>query len=318
MPAFDLVTIGSATVDVFLKSEQFHLVEKENDVVLCERYNEKIEIEEAEMTSGGGATNVAVGLSRLGYRVGCASKTGADSGRDLILGDLRANGVDTSLLVSDPHEKTAISVILIAPGGGRTVLVHRGASQHLGVHNIPWDSMQTSWIHLSSVGNAETVSAVFRYAQKYQVLLSWNPGMLEIHEIAQNSLTPDWSQVQVLFVNREEMALLSGLALENDDVWRGDWHFDGPAIALVTDGRRGGVCKTADGRSLWFDALPARVVQETGAGDAFASGFLAAYMGEQDLAQCIELGKRNAAGVVERMGAKTGLLRIPASALANA
>lgn len=317
MPVFDVVTIGSATVDIFLKSSQFHLIEKDNDVVLCERYNEKIEIEQADMTSGGGATNVAVGLSRLGYRVGCASKTGADSSRELILGELRANGVDTSLMVSDPSEKTAVSVILIAPGGGRTVLVHRGASQYLAVHNIPWDSMQTSWIHLSSVGNAETVAAVFRYAQKYQVLVSWNPGSWEIQQIREKNIMPDWSSVQILFVNRQEMAALSGLPLEKDEVWHGGWFFEGPAIVIATDGKNGGVCKTADGRALWFEALPVKVVQETGAGDAFVSGFLAGYLGEQDLAQCIELGKRNAASVVQQMGAKTGLLKIPAAGLAE-
>ena len=313
MPAFEVVTIGSATVDVFLKSDQFHLVEKGNDVVLCERYNQKIEVEQAEMTSGGGATNVAVGLARLGYVVACIAKTGKDASRELILSDLKSNGVDSMFLVADVQEQTGVSVILIAPDGGRTVLVHRGAAAHLGAQHIPWETLTTEWIHLSSVGNAESVSAVFRYVQKMKTGLSWNPGSWEISQVQQGVLQPEWSVVKILFVNREEMAQLSGLPLGDDSVWKGEWEFSGPEIIIVTDGKRGGVCKTNDGRVLWFESVAVSVVQETGAGDAFASGFLAGYLGEQDLERCLELGRQNAASVVQQMGAKAGLLRLPSS-----
>src|SRR3989339_913936 len=86
---FDVVTIGSAVLDVFLKSSQFHLVSTNGNLSLCEAFNEKIDVDDAVISSGGGGTNTAVGLSRLGLKTACISEVGNDFAAKVIEQDLK-------------------------------------------------------------------------------------------------------------------------------------------------------------------------------------------------------------------------------------
>lgn len=304
----DVLTIGSATLDIFLKSSQFRLVSQDGKLALCEAFNEKIDVEEAVISSGGGATNTAVGFSRLGLRAMCIAEVGKDFAGSVVEQDLREEGVDTSLLIREEGEHTAISSLLISNDGARTALVHRGASRMLTVGDIPWDRLETKWVHLSSIGNIEVISRVFSFCKEKNIRLGWNPGNWEIEHIKAGKLVPDWSTVDILFVNREEMTVLSGNDLSSEEAWKASWCFKGPKVSIVTDGSNGGrYCK--DGKCSWFEALRVEAVQETGAGDAFACGVVAGVLMGKPLESAVELGKKESASVIQRMGAKTGLLR---------
>ena len=103
------------------------------------------------------------------------------------------------------------------------------------------------------------------------------------------------------------MARLGNMNLADETVWKSDWCFVGPKISVVTDGKNGGrYC--VDGRCHWYDGIPVTVVQETGAGDAFASGVITGQLMNKNIEQSIEIGKKNASSVVGHLGAKTGLL----------
>lgn len=304
---FDVVSIGSAILDVFFQSSHFQLVEKDGGVVLCERFNEKIEVEQSSISSGGAATNTAVGFARLGLQVACIAEIGQDIGGQVVLQELQSEGVDISHMVKEPSEETGISGLLISQDGARTALVHRGASELLTTGDIRWDELETRWIHLSSVGNLELIQHIFDMCSQKHIKLSWNPGNWEIDQMASGQLKPAWNIVEILFVNREEMARLGNMDLTNETVWKSDWCFVGPKISIVTDGKNGGrYC--VDGRCHRYSGIPATVVQETGAGDALASGVVAGQLMNKDIEQSMEIGKKNAASVVGHFGAKTGLL----------
>ena len=76
----EVVTIGSATLDIFLKSDQFKINRHEKGVYLCEKYEGKIEAQELVMASGGGATNSAVSFARNGFQVAPIIEMGERSG----------------------------------------------------------------------------------------------------------------------------------------------------------------------------------------------------------------------------------------------
>src|SRR6185369_2587065 len=104
---FDVVTIGAATVDLLMKSSKFQMADKDGSVLLCEKLGEKIEIEHAAISTGGAATNTAVGFARMGFQVACITEVGTDFAGDMVLHDLKEEGVDVSLLISERSEQTA-------------------------------------------------------------------------------------------------------------------------------------------------------------------------------------------------------------------
>lgn len=305
---FDVISIGSATLDVYLKSSQFHLVNADGKLSLCESFNEKIDVDDAAVSSGGGATNTAVGFSRLGLSSTCIAEIGEDFAGQIVEQDLIREGVDTSFLVKEKGEKTAVASLLISSDGARTALVHRGAARMLTASDIAWENVKTRWIHLSSVGSVEVIENVMRFCTKNNILLSWNPGNWEIDQIKKGLLVPDWKSVHILCVNKQEMEELSGEMLSTDEAWKKEWCFDGPQITIITDGKNGGrYC--VEGKCYWYESIPTQVVQETGAGDGFICGVVAGILLGKELKDAIELGKKEASSVVGQMGAKTGLLR---------
>lgn len=303
----DVVSIGSATLDVFFQSSHFQLVQKDGGVVLCERFNDKIEVEQSSISSGGAATNTAVGFARLGLQASCIAEIGQDIGGQVVLQELQREGIDISHMVKESSEETGISGLLISQDGARTALVHRGASTMLTAEDIRWDELETRWIHLSSVGNLELIQHIFDFCAQKHIKLSWNPGNWEIDQMVSGRLKPTWDVVEILFVNREEMTRLGNMDLSNETVWKSDWCFAGPKISVVTDGKSGGrYC--VGGQCHWYSGIPAVVVQEAGAGDAFACGVVAGQLMNKNIEQSIEIGMKNAASVIGHFGTKTGLL----------
>ncbi|HKY73962.1 MAG TPA: carbohydrate kinase family protein [Patescibacteria group bacterium] len=303
----DVITIGAATLDVFFRSSAFQLVEKNGNLALCEQFNEKLDVEEAMISSGGAATNVAVGLARLGFSVSCIAEIGKDFAGSVVLHDLEREKVSTEFMVKERSEETGISGLLISRDGARTALVYRGAARMLTISDVPWEKLQASWIHLSSVGNMDLIQKVFEYCKEHHISLSWNPGNWEIERVASGELHPDWDVIKVLLANREEMSHLAGHDLSTEEAWKSSWCFVGPSISVVTDGANGGrYCQ--NGNCQWYDGEHVKAVQETGAGDSFATGFIAGQLMNKEVDQSIQYGLKEASSVIRKMGAKTGLL----------
>src|SRR3989338_7140483 len=138
----DVVTIGSATLDIFFKSDQFKIDKSHADgVLLCERYEGKIEAQEVVMTSGGGATNSAVSYARKGLSVAPLIEMGRDPAAEMVLIELAREKVDFSLVIQEKNEKTAVSAILLSGTGGNSIVTYRGASRLLSVSDIPFDKI---------------------------------------------------------------------------------------------------------------------------------------------------------------------------------
>ena len=305
----DVITVGSATLDVFLKSNQFWVVPLEHEYMLCQKFNQKIDVGEAEISSGGGATNTAVGFARAGFRSACISEIGKDFSGDIVIQDLLREHVDTSMLITEKSERTALAVLLIAERGERTALVYRVASRMLTVEDIIWPNIQSKWVHLSSIGNTEVIQRLMKHCRDHAIGLSWNPGMWELEAFLEKRLIVDWSAVDALFVNKEEFEKLVGRSVILDTSVAQSWTWQSsPKHIVVTDGKNGGVV-ISGGRTTVFEVDDVQdTIQETGAGDAFACGFVCAMLRNQPLEVSIRWGKQESASVVKQIGAKKGLL----------
>lgn len=320
----DVVTIGAAVLDIFLKSDQFKIDKSHPDgVLLCERYEGKIEAQEIVMTSGGGATNSAVSYARKDLRVAAIIEMGRDPAAEIILLDLAREKVDLQFVIQEQNEITAVSAILLSGGppsarqGGNSVVTYRGASRMLTKSDAPFDKLGMSlkpdgWIHLTSVGgDMELVNAVLVWAKEKRRKVFWNPGASEISKIKDQRSkrqlkTQNWPNV--LQMNRKEASEFFGVNFLDEKVWKSE-HCPTPegTTLVITDGERGGrVCH--QGECIWFDAIKTTMISSTGAGDAFGSGFVAGLIYGKSVKEAIEWGKRQSARVVGTIGAKAGLL----------
>jgi len=301
---FDVVTFGSSFVDVYLSSRNF----KVKDNLLCQSYDSKIAVDKLVITTGGGATNTAVGFERLGLQTGCVTCVGKDHWGLFVRQELKKEGV-SPLYIQQVDEATSYSTILVSADGGRSALIYRGASSKLSWHKVEWDKLGPEWFYVSSLGgDLNLLTKIIRTAQAKKIKVALNPGSGEI--LAQEKLTAFLPYIEVLIVNRQEAAQLTQHEFKNKEDIVTDLRKLGARIVAMTEGKKGAVL--LEGRKvISLPAVPVETVEETGAGDGFGCGLVAGLIKFTSLEKALKLGLVNGASVVGHFGPKTGLLFEP-------
>ncbi|MBP9869482.1 carbohydrate kinase family protein [Patescibacteria group bacterium] len=310
-PRFDVVTIGAATRDVFVKSSHFDRIPSDSAPDgwnACLPMGSKIAIDQLVFETGGGATNAAITFSRFGLKTACVSRVGKDVGGSEIRERLKKDHVDVSEIQTDADEPTGYSIILLAGTGHRAILVSRGASKHIVRSQIAWKKLSSKWIYLTSVaGDRKLLSDVFAQAKKNLTHVAWNPGGSEI-ELGKKALLTHLLQTDVLLLNLEEAAELAETSPRRFDKILSTLGPLPRQALVITDGARGAFAYSRG--VTWHVSSPkGKVINTTGAGDAFGSAFVASLSQDGDLARALKAGALNAHGVVTHMGAKVGILK---------
>ncbi len=298
-----MITFGSAIVDFFLQSTGFKLVrDEEKGTVICQSYEDKLEVEKRKICLGGGGTNTAVSLARKGFQTAVAARFGRDFLGDFVSRQLKQEKVSLDFL-AQVDETTDSSVILIGPDGGRTILVYRGPT-NLEQENIDFNQLEAEWFYLASLeGNLNLVKKLLSYARDKEISVFWNPGKRELEQ--KEKLVPLVKQVKVFQVNRQEAQMVLGADLNRKGFWPKMKKL-GAEMSIVTDGRNGAYLQFSQGVHF-LKASQLEVVDKTGAGDAFGSGFLAGLLAGQEIKSAFQLAMDNAASVVQQVGAQSGL-----------
>ena len=303
-----ILAIGKGTQDVFLKSDEFDPHREGTHMFTHLPLGLKMEVEDVEFCTGGNATNVAVTFARQGLDSGYLWGLGEDPASQSILKDLDDEGVDTSHVVQDPTYQSGYSVIMIATNGERTILNHRGrAFGRSGRHNFDLEDIKRyDWVYPTSLGDGGLphLREIVDVAEKYNVKVMLNPAGPELAE--REKLIALLEGVEVLCTNKEEMQMLvSGETSE--ELALHALHY--VPVAIVSDGPNGVVA--TDGKTLvragMYEDVP--VVDRTGAGDAFASGFLSQWAQGKSLKESVLFASANSTSVVTKIGAKAGILR---------
>ena len=300
---FDVISIGAAIVDIFVKSDKFILA---NNLLSLEA-SSKNEISQSLITSGGGATNSAVSFSRLGLKSIPVSLIGNDHFYHFIVDDLKTNKLSSSLLITDSTNPTDFSVILVAPDGSRSVLTNRGNSR-LEESQINWTKLtKTKWFYITSLeGNLDLLEKLIGFAKENNIKIALNPGNRELSK--PKKIIPFLKFVDFLLLNRTEAETLTELGFDDDNFWSKILSYKSP-ITAITDGRNGAYVITPQ-KHLYSPIINISPVDETGAGDAFGSAFVAALIHNQDPQEALFWGIKNSASVVSCLGAKSGLLTL--------
>ncbi len=298
----DIISIGDAAEDTFIRVADASLmctVDREA-CLLCFNYADKIPITSLERTVAGNAANNAVGSARLGMKAAFYSIVGNDEIGQTILATMRKEKVSTAYVQVDKRRPSNYSVVLNYQGE-RTILTYSEPRTYRLPRLAP-----AHWVYYTAIGknHAAMERSLITYLKKNHAKLGYNPGTGQLNE-GLVRMKPLLAVTEVLFVNKQEAEKLVGKRGEMPELLR-ELHATGPRIVVITDGPRG--AHVFDGRSMWAMGIyPAKVVEMTGAGDSFATGFLAALHNDQPVSEALKWGSANSAGVVGKVGPQAGL-----------
>lgn len=265
---------------------------------------EKVPITHMEEHYGGNAINAAVGFSLLKLSTAVITSLSESAVSKTLISYLNKKEVATHWITMS--KKSAINKSFILDWekdkGDRIVLAFH---QPKDFRDIRWP--KTHALYLTSLG---------RYFEKVAPriprtpLLFWNPGGYELN-LGIKELIPILRRTEALILNREEAARLLNVKEKgtSDHFLVSHLARLGPKVVAVTSGKHGAASGAGDGTVLFEDAIPPDDIQEvTGAGDAFASGFIAAYLYGKKLVECLRWGILNSTACIQKIGAQNGLL----------
>jgi len=302
-----ILAIGAAVQDVFLShSPELKPVSDKtaDELFLKIELGSKNDVNNINFSTGGGATNAAVTFARQGLDAEFMGTIAHDPAGLAVLDDLDKEGVDTSKISYSDKHHTGYSVVLLASTGERSFLTYRGASTHYDIKNFDLNGSNADWIYVSSMaGNMDILDKIFRQAKKLGIKVFYNPGKGELeHKDQLKALLED---VDVLSVNKEEsQMIIDGETLE--ELVRRLLNY--VPVAIISDGPNG--LMASDGKVIVRAGMyeDVKVIDRTGAGDAFGSGFLSHFAIGKSLKDSIVFASANSTSVVTKIGAKAGIL----------
>lgn len=309
---FDIITFGSATRDIFIESKDFLTLKSKKFITgrgICLNFGSKIEIKDMFFASGGGGTNAAATFSKQGFKTAYCGALGNDIAGASIIDELKRFKVETGLIKINKKKPTNHSIILSSGEEGRTILVYRGASEELSNKDIPWSKLKARWFYLAPL--LGKLSFIFKdlvdFAKRNNIKVAVNPGNTQLL-LPGKTLRGILKKIDILILNQEEASLLTNIPFKKTAAIFKKIDKICPGIAIMTKGKAGVV--VSDGKYLYqADSLKTKVVDMTGAGDAFSAGFLSGFMRSKgDIKTGIQLGIANSASCISEWGTKNGLL----------
>lgn len=308
----DVISVGDVVTDAFIKllDDQAQTYENEQGKWLAMPFGTKLPFDHVEVIEAvGNASNAAVAFARLDLASAFVTNVGGDAhGRDMIAA-LHKNGVATQLIHINPGKKSNYHYVLWYKDE-RTILIKHEEYEYHWPHLTPKEVPK--WIYFSSVSEhaIEYHDQVSDWLDRYpDVKLAFQPGTFQM-EAGVERLKRIYQRSEVLILNREEAANVSGGNHEDLHDLFNRLHALGPKIVVITDGPNGAYASDGEKRlkmPLYPD--PAPPIDRTGAGDAFASTFVAALAKGNTIEGALQWAPINSMSVVQKVGAQAGLLK---------
>ena len=255
--------------------------------------------------AGGSAANTAVWLGTLGAQVDFVGRVGA-SDIQRHAQHFFAAGVD-ALLSLDPTEPTG-TIVIIVDGDERTMLTERGANANLDITAIS-DTMLDNAVAMHFTGysiidcrDPAALRTLIDRARARGVIVSVDPGSAGyIADFGVKKFLKAIGGVDIVFPNLDEGRLLTG---ESEPALVADALAQLFPVVAVTLGPDGVYIAQPGVRAQQVPSLVTRIVDPTGAGDAFAAGFLRSYTRDRNLATAAKAGVRTASRALTLIGGR--------------
>lgn len=293
---FHVIGFGALNIDKLYKVNMIAKEEEESFVI------------DFKESSGGSAANAMVGLARLELKTGFIGKVAEDREGTILLNDFRKEGVDTNGIIVSREGRSGVVMGYVDRKGERALYVDSGVNNLLEFKEINLDyAANTEFLHLTSFVGEKPFEAQKQLVNRLSdIKISFDPGALYARK-SFTALKPIIKRCFVMLPNENEIKLLTGKDYEEGSK---TLMKEGVSVVAVKLGERG-CYVTNDKESHLVEPYPKKLVDTTGAGDAFCAGFLYGLIKRKDLYQCGKLGNFVAARCIEKMGARTGLPRLP-------
>lgn len=279
VPMVRVVCAGHVNRDVTLRVDRLPAADGES------------RIRDQRSGGGGSAANVAAALAGLSVSAGVVGAVGDDEHGHLARRELSAAGVDTDHLLSADLEATTVKYLLVDDVGEVAVLGNVGANEAVGPEDIDADYVAgADHLHLTSQ-RPETAARQASVATEAGVTVSFDPG----RRLADRDFGATLELADVVFVNDKEAEAL--LAEEPPPA-------AGERVVVVKHGGEGAEVRTPNGDYVHpgFDVEP---VDTTGAGDAFAAGYVATRLDGGDHERALEFANACGALAAREEGARS-------------
>jgi len=297
MKRFDAVGFGALNVDKLFRVNKIAAAEEEGFIKGCEE------------TCGGSAANTIVGLARLGCKTGFIGKVANDREGKMLIEDFCREGVDVSGIIHVQYGRSGTVMGFVDEKGERALYVDPGVNDTIDFDEINKEYVSNAhYIHLTSFVGEKSFQTQKRLIETLpeNVKVSLDPGELYARK-GLAALEPIIKRTCVLMPNQKELELLTKvkdykkgaeILLEN-----------GAKIVAVKLGGKG--CYVTDGKeNHQINRFNVKVVDTTGAGDAFCAGFLYGLIEGKSLYECGKLGNFVASRCIMKIGARAGLPHI--------
>jgi len=312
MSQLDILSIGDVVTDAFIKlfEEDGKIIEgKDNSKWLAIPFGTKLPFDHSEVVAGvGNAANAAVAFSRLGLKTGFVANVGSDAQGREIIAAIDREGIETDFIRVN-HGKTSNYHYVLWYKEERTILIKHEE------YDYRWPRFHTRdiprWVYFSSISKN-----ALDYHDEVSDWLDDNPG---VHLAFQpgtfqmaagtHRLKRIYERSSILILNREEAVKVGGGNYADMNDLFDKLHKLGPQVVVITDGPKGAYA--SDGMKRLFMPPypdPKPPYERTGAGDAFASTFVAAAAKGLALEDALRWAPINSMGVVQKVGGQAGLL----------
>lgn len=307
-----LLCIGHITLDTFLFVEdvEIHCDLDDKECVVSFPYGAKIPVSHVHYGIGGGAANVVIGTKLLGIDSGIFAVIGDDRQGKEITELFESHGVSNDLIKKDRNLTDQSSIL--SYGNERTIFSYN-ADRDFNLSEVDLDKYDHLFV--SSIGkNVDLVydQLVEIKRRRPEILLYYNPGSKEL-KLAHHSIQKLLPVVDYLIANVEEGCTLLNPGLKREAIEMEDLvsmlQQKGIKNVVLTDAERGVYFN--DGYSVEHsEARLVKPVEKTGAGDAFASGFISATIYGKSMKDAVLWGILNSSSVVLKPGAQNGLMNL--------
>lgn len=302
----DLISIGDSTIDNFVSIHDAQVkcnLDKSN-CLLCVEYGDKIPVDKLIHLVAGNAANSAVGGARLKLSSAIYTNIGSDSSGKQILEKFKDEGIDNRYVVVNKDMESNLSTVLTFQGE-RTIFVYHQKWDY----KLP-ELDSSKWVYFTSVSDSfeqsNLLNQLTSYLERTGSKLLYSPGTYQIKNGIKKSPRL-LSLSEILIVNLEESKRILGHEdLSVKKLLKGLLDL-GPKMVVITDALKGAY--SYDGANFYhIESFPAKLLEATGAGDAFATGLMSGLFYGKDLREAMRWGGANGASVVEQIGPQAGLL----------
>lgn len=305
-----VIGIGNALVDLMTRIDNDTLLTDLNlpkgsmqlvDKTVSRSIIDKTKNFHCTIASGGSAANTIHGLAKMGIETGFIGKIGKDEMGKYFRDDMKKSNIKTYLLESDSD--SGVAVALVSPDGERTFAVHLGAAVELSSADLsPAFFHGYDLLHIEGylLQNYSLIETACDLAKKSGLKVSLDLASFNVVEAHRDFLTYiSKNFADIIFANEDEAKAMTGHQPEDAVNHIAEWC----DVAVVKIGKDGSLVKTG-GELYKIESVKANVVDTTGAGDLYASGFLFGLLNEISINECGRIGSLLGKKVIEQIGAK--------------